>query len=61
MLNQIIEIVKKAGEIYRSAGDDLGICKKSSSVDLVTKYDKKIQDFLYTELKKVVPDAQLFG
>lgn len=61
MLNQIIEIVKKAGEIYRSAGDDLGICEKSSSVDLVTKYDKKIQDFLYTELKKVVPDAQLFG
>ena len=29
MLNQIIEIVKKAGEIYRSAGDDLGICEKS--------------------------------
>ncbi|MDO4363909.1 MAG: inositol monophosphatase family protein [Clostridia bacterium] len=61
MLNEIIEIVKKAGEIYKSAGDDLGISQKSSNVDLVTKYDKQIQNFLYTELKKVVPDAQLFG
>ncbi len=61
MLDEIIEIVKKAGEIYKSAGDDLGISQKSSNVDLVTKYDKQIQDFLYTELLKVVPGAHLFG
>ena len=61
MLNKIVEIVKEAAKIYRSAGDDLGVEMKSSTVDLVTKYDKEIQDFLVSELSKVVPDAQFFG
>lgn len=61
MLEQIIEIVKKAGEIYRSAGNDLGIEEKGSNVNLVTKYDKMIQDFLINELIKVVPEAQFLG
>ena len=61
MLEKIIEIVKQAGEIYKSAGDDLGVTQKGSNVNLVTKYDKLIQDFLFTELKKVVPGAQFMG
>lgn len=61
MLNKIIDTVKKAGEIYRSAGSDLGIEAKGSSVNLVTKYDKLIQDYLFTELEKVVPDCKFFG
>lgn len=61
MLNKIIDIVYKAGEIYKSAGKDLGIEDKGSAVNLVTKYDKMIQDFLFTELKKVVPDCQFLG
>lgn len=61
MLERIIEIVKKAGEIYRSAGNDLGIEEKGSNVNLVTKYDKMIQDFLINELVKVVPEAQFLG
>lgn len=58
MLDKIIEIVKRAGEIYRQADNDLGIEKKGSNVNLVTKYDKLIQDFLTEELSKIVPDAK---
>ena len=61
MLNSIIEIVKRAGKIYKSANDDLCIEQKGSNVNLVTKYDKLIQDFLIEELLKIVPDAQFFG
>ena len=61
MLNKIIEIVKQAGEIYKSAGDDLGVSQKGSNVNLVTKYDKLIQDFLFCELKKVIPHAHFMG
>ncbi len=61
MLNSIIDIVKKAGEIYRSAGSDLGITDKGSAVNLVTKYDKMIQDFLFSKLSKAVPGCSFFG
>lgn len=61
MLNKIVNAVKKAGEIYKGAGKDLGITEKSSNVDLVTKYDKEIQDFLISELSKIVPNAGFLG
>lgn len=60
MLNKIVGIVRQAGEIYRSAGRDKGVEEKGSAVNLVTKYDKKIQDFLETELSKLLPDAAFF-
>jgi myo-inositol-1(or 4)-monophosphatase len=61
MLDKIVAIVKEAAAIYKSAGSDLGVEMKSSSVDLVTKYDKAIQDFLIEKLSAVVPGAQFFG
>ncbi len=61
MLNKIIDAVKKAGEIYKSAGNDLGIEEKDSEVNLVTKYDKKIQDFLFEELSKIIPGCSFLG
>lgn len=61
MLDKIIEIVKKAGEIYKSADLDLAIEEKGSNVNLVTKYDKMIQNFLFENLAKVIPDAHFFG
>ncbi|MBQ9530877.1 MAG: inositol monophosphatase [Eubacterium sp.] len=57
MLERIVEVVKQAGEIYKSAGSDLDIIKKGSNVNLVTKYDKLIQEFLIEELTKIIPDA----
>ncbi len=61
MLERIIDIVKQAGEIYLSADKDLGIEEKGSNVNLVTKYDKRIQDFLVDELSKAVPNATFIG
>ncbi|MCM1114608.1 MAG: inositol monophosphatase [Clostridium sp.] len=61
MLEEIINIVKKAGEIYKSASDDLGIEDKGSSVNLVTKYDKQIQDFLFAKLKALIPGCTFVG
>ena len=60
MLEKIVEIVKKAGEIYQSAGEDLGVEEKGSAVNLVTAFDKKIQDFLETELSRLIPEAGFF-
>ena len=61
ILSKIINAVRKAGEIYKNAGNDLGIEQKGSNVNLVTKYDKLIQDFLYCELSKIIPDAKFVG
>lgn len=61
MLEEIIEVVKQAGEIYKSAAGDLGIKNKGSAVNLVTEYDKKIQDFLFSELSKIIPDCLFLG
>lgn len=61
MLDKIIEAVKKAGEIYKSAGENLGIESKGSAVNLVTKYDKKIQDFLFSELSGIIPGCSFLG
>lgn len=61
MLDRIIEIVRNAGEMYKVAGNDLGIEQKGSNVNLVTKYDKMIQEFLIEELTRVVPDAAFLG
>ena len=61
MLNKIVETVKRAGEIYKSAGSDLEVIKKGSNVNLVTKYDKMIQDFLIKELSAIIPEAHFLG
>lgn len=60
MLDEIIQAVKKAAGIYKKAGGDLDICEKTSNVNLVTKYDKKIQQFLIKELSKITPGASFF-
>ena len=61
MLNEIIKIVEQAGKIYKSAGNDLCVSEKSSSVDFVTKYDRMIQDFLIEKLTGLIPDANFLG
>ena len=61
MLEKIIEVVKQAGEIYKSAAGDLGITSKGSAVNLVTEYDKKIQDFLFSKLSETVPGCSFLG
>lgn len=61
ILEKMIKSVRSAGEIYKSAGDVLGIEQKGSSVNLVTSYDKEIQKFLESELKKIIPECRVIG
>ncbi len=60
MLEKIIDIIRKAGEIYNSADRDKGVKEKGSAVNLVTKYDKMIQDYIESELLKLIPSARFF-
>lgn len=63
MLEKIVKTVKSAGEIYLDAGKDmsnLGVQEKGSAVNLVTKYDRKIQDYLETHLGELFDGAQFF-
>lgn len=53
----ISPIIKKAGEIIRSAHDVEIAEIKQGDVNFVTVYDKKVQDFLIEELKKAFPTA----
>lgn len=61
MIDKIISVVKEAGKIYKSAAGSLQIEDKGSSVNLVTKYDKMIQEFLFEELKKILPQCSFVG
>lgn len=61
LLNQIIDAVKDAAVIYRSAKDDLQIETKGDKNNLVTVYDKRIQDFLYKRLREILPGCAFLG
>ena len=61
MLDKIIEAVRGAQKIYKSAHGDLGIKTKGSAVDLVTEYDGKIQEYLCRELSKIIPGCSFLG
>lgn len=62
MLNKIIRVVRDAGEMIRCAHDIADdITEKSSHIDVVTKYDTAVQEFLHRELLKLMPQAALLG
>lgn len=62
MLQQLTDVVLRAGEIIRSARD-IGqtVREKTSSRDLVTEYDTRVQAFLQRELLALLPEAVFFG
>lgn len=62
MLEQIISIVREAGEIVLSAHDVWSQThEKSSAADLVTEYDLAVERFLKEKLPPLVPGALFFG
>ncbi len=62
MLEQIISIVREAGEIVLSAHDIWSQThEKSSAADLVTEYDLAVERFLKEKLPPLVPGALFFG
>lgn len=62
MLESIIDIVRRAGELVRSANDvTTATHEKNGPADLVTEYDLAVQRFLRQELLALLPEADFFG
>ena len=57
----IIDAVREAGAIVRSADEDKGIKEKSGHQDLVTRYDGAVQRFLEERLLSLLPEAGFLG
>ena len=59
MLESIIDIVRRAGELVRSANDVTAAThEKNGPADLVTEYDLAVQRFLRQELLALLPEAE---
>lgn len=61
MLNQICAIAREAGKIILDASPEKQVEKKSSRHDLVTYYDKFIQDYIQIRLKSLCFEASFQG
>ena len=62
MLENIVAIVREAGELIRCAHDiERDTTQKSCAADLVTKYDVAVQEFLRGKLLELMPEADFFG
>ena len=62
MLEQIIPIVREAGDIVLSARDVWAHThEKTSAADLVTEYDLAVENFLKEKLPPLVPGSLFFG
>ena len=62
MLDQIVSIVRRAGEIVLSARDiAANTQEKTSAADLVTTYDVAVEEFLKKELLQMLPEAIFYG
>jgi len=62
MLNKVALIIRRAGDMIRGA--DRGrmvIEEKSSPGDMVTHYDIAVQDMLFQELRRLLPEAGFIG
>ena len=62
LLEKIKGTVQKAGEIVLSAHNlDTSTSQKTSAADLVTVYDKQVEEFLKRELLTILPGAVFYG
>ncbi|MBR3393737.1 MAG: inositol monophosphatase [Firmicutes bacterium] len=62
ILSSIEELAKKAGLIMLEAEDIRHqIKEKSGHANFVTVYDERVQEYLFKELKKIIPDASFVG
>ena len=62
MLEEIVSIVRQAGQMVLNARDIAESTHEKSNVsDLVTKYDVAIQAFLKEKLTALLPEADFFG
>ncbi len=57
MLDKVIEIAHKAGKIALDAPRDKKVIRKEGKSNFVTEYDKRVEDFLVSELHELMPEA----
>uniref|UniRef100_T1IJ34 Inositol-1-monophosphatase n=1 Tax=Strigamia maritima TaxID=126957 RepID=T1IJ34_STRMM len=66
-LTVAVDLAKKAGEICRDgaavlkSAETKEIHTKSTPIDLVTEYDRKVEEFLFNELRKKFPHHKFIG
>lgn len=61
-MKEMIEIIRSAGELIRDAhiaADD--ITSKEGRANYVTRYDVKVQEYLFEKLSEVIPQASFVG
>ncbi|MBH1940857.1 inositol monophosphatase [Mobilitalea sibirica] len=62
MTEEILKVIKEAGKIILNAHDiSFDIESKQGDANFVTQYDTQVQDFLYKELSKIIPNATFIG
>ncbi len=62
LINDICSLVRACGKVMLEADrEKMAIDIKSGITDLVTEYDKGIQEQLFAGLKKLMPEAKLVG
>ncbi len=62
LINEICLLVKDCGKVILNADrEKMAIDTKSGVADLVTEYDKKVQEQLAVGLKKLLPEAKFIG
>ena len=62
LINEIGSLVKGCGKVILNADrEKMAIDIKSGVTDLVTEYDKKVQEQLEIGLKKLLPEAKFIG
>ena len=62
MLEELIAVVRQAGEIVNGAQQiDSHTHEKTSAADLVTDYDLAVERFLREALSRLLPEALFFG
>ncbi|MBQ8182996.1 MAG: inositol monophosphatase [Clostridia bacterium] len=62
LINEICSLVKECGKVILNADrDKMAIDIKSGVADLVTEYDKNIQEQLAVGLKRILPEAKFIG
>ena len=62
LINKICLLVKECGKVILNADrEKMAIDIKSGVADLVTEYDKNVQEQLAVGLKKILPEAKFIG
>ena len=60
-LEQLVDIVKRAGDIIRNVHNVADIKEKEGPANFVTRYDSAVQEFLVQEFSQALPSAHFLA